>query len=235
MSQPNEERELLLTDKFKTRFVNRTIIDHFTAILVLIVTWGSTWQPGQSFEDFLSKNVSIKKLKKANIFGNDKEKLKQTTLKGFDVTFICSLLPLLCQGLEVKSKTTDEGRIECQLNEIAEMVVGDSEDLPFEDGTFDAITVSFGVRNFANLDKGLTEINRVLKPGGKLVILETSVPTKFPYKQGYKFHTSVLLPIIGKLFSKDKVAYSYLSESANSFPFGEKFNNILLNKKDLCK
>ena len=108
------------------------------------------------------------------------------------------------------------------------MIVGDSENMPFENNTFDAITVSFGVRNFANLDKGLTEINRVLKPGGTLVILETSVPTKFPYKQGYAFHTAVILPIIGKLFSKDKVAYSYLSESANSFPFGEKFNNILL-------
>ena len=114
-----------------------------------------------------------------------------------------------------------------QLNDKIEMVVGDSEDIPYADNTFDAITVSFGVRNFANLDKGLGEIRRVLKPGGILVILETSNPTKFPFKQGYKFYTSFILPVIGKLFSKDKIAYSYLSESANFFPFGEAFNNIL--------
>jgi demethylmenaquinone methyltransferase/2-methoxy-6-polyprenyl-1,4-benzoquinol methylase len=114
-----------------------------------------------------------------------------------------------------------------QLNDKIEMVVGDSEDIPYADNTFDAITVSFGVRNFANLDKGLGEIRRVLKSGGILVILETSNPTKFPFKQGYKFYTSFILPVIGKLFSKDKIAYSYLSESANFFPFGEAFNNIL--------
>ena len=81
--------------------------------------------------------------------------------------------------------------------------------------------------NFENLDKGLTEILRVLKPGGKFVVLETSNPTKFPFKQGYKFYTNYILPTIGKLFSKDKTAYSYLSKSANSFPFGQEFNNIL--------
>ena len=113
------------------------------------------------------------------------------------------------------------------LSEKIEMVVGDSEEMPFDDNTFDAITVSFGVRNFANLDKGILEIARVLKPSGVLVILETSNPTKFPFKQGYKLYTNLFLPVIGKLFSKDKVAYSYLSESANSFPFGVAFNNIL--------
>jgi len=113
------------------------------------------------------------------------------------------------------------------LSDKIEMVVGDSENMPFDDNTFDAITVSFGVRNFANLDKGLTEIRRVLKPNGTFVILETSNPTKFPFKQGYKFYTSFILPIIGKIFSRDKVAYSYLSESANYFPFGDTFDNIL--------
>jgi demethylmenaquinone methyltransferase/2-methoxy-6-polyprenyl-1,4-benzoquinol methylase len=83
------------------------------------------------------------------------------------------------------------------------------------------------VRNFANLNKGLTEIARVLKSTGVLVILETSNPVKFPFKQGYKLYTNLFLPAVGKLLSKDKVAYSYLSESANSFPFGEAFNNIL--------
>jgi demethylmenaquinone methyltransferase/2-methoxy-6-polyprenyl-1,4-benzoquinol methylase len=108
-----------------------------------------------------------------------------------------------------------------------EMTQGDSEALPFENDTFDAITVAFGVRNFENLEKGLAEILRVLKPGGRFVILETSVPTKFPFKQGYYFYTKNLLPLIGKLFSKDKVAYSYLSESAAAFPYGEELNNIL--------
>lgn len=108
-----------------------------------------------------------------------------------------------------------------------EMIQGDSEALPFEDNRFDAITVAFGVRNFENLEQGLSEILRVLKPGGIFVILETSVPTKFPFKQGYHFYTRNLLPVIGKIFSKDKVAYSYLSESAAAFPYGEELNNIL--------
>lgn len=108
-----------------------------------------------------------------------------------------------------------------------EMIQADSEALPFEDNSFDAITVAFGIRNFEHLNKGLAEIYRVLKPKGIFVILETSVPTKFPFKQGYFFHTRMILPLIGKLFSKDKVAYSYLSESAASFPYGEKLNNIL--------
>jgi len=108
-----------------------------------------------------------------------------------------------------------------------EFIKGDSEEIPFNDNTFDAITVSFGIRNFETLEKGLAEIHRVLKPKGLFIILETSVPTKFPYKQGYCFHSKIILPIIGKLFSKDKVAYNYLSESAAVFPYGEKLNNIL--------
>lgn len=108
-----------------------------------------------------------------------------------------------------------------------EMIIGDSENMPFEDHTFDAITVAFGVRNFENLEKGLAEILRVLKPNGVFVILETSNPVKFPYKQGYVFYTKNILPLIGKIFSKDDVAYGYLSESASVFPFGEALNNIL--------
>lgn len=113
------------------------------------------------------------------------------------------------------------------LNEKIEMVIGDSENLPFENDAFDAITVAFGVRNFENLEKGLKEILRVLKPNGTFVVLETSVPTKFPFKQGYFFYSKYILPTIGRLFSKDKIAYNYLSESAAVFPFGEDFNNIL--------
>lgn len=108
-----------------------------------------------------------------------------------------------------------------------EFIQGDSEALPFEDNSFDAITVSFGIRNFENLEKGLSEIYRVLRKDGIFVILETSVPTKFPFKQGYNFYTKNILPLVGRIFSKDKVAYKYLSESASAFPFGEALNNIL--------
>jgi demethylmenaquinone methyltransferase/2-methoxy-6-polyprenyl-1,4-benzoquinol methylase len=116
---------------------------------------------------------------------------------------------------------------EKKLNNTIEMVVGDSENLQFEDNSFDAVTVAFGVRNFEDLDKGLHEIRRVLKTGGTLVILETSVPTKTPYRQGYNFYSKYILPAIGKIFSKDRSAYAYLSESAAVFPHGQDFNNIL--------
>lgn len=133
-------------------------------------------------------------------------------------------------GLDISEGMLSVGRKKIaaeKLSERIKMVQADSEALPFEDNSFDAITVAFGVRNFETLEKGLAEIFRVLKPKGIFVVLETSVPTKFPFKQGYKFYSTAMLPTIGKLFSKDKVAYSYLSESAAAFPYGEKFNNIL--------
>lgn len=114
-----------------------------------------------------------------------------------------------------------------KLDSIVDMVIGDSEKLPFGDNSFDAITVAFGVRNFENLEKGLSEIYRVLDQNGIFVVLETSVPTKFPFKQGYNLYCRFLLPLIGKLFSKDKSAYGYLSKSASVFPHGTDFNNIL--------
>lgn len=125
--------------------------------------------------------------------------------------------------LEVgRKKITDKG-----LSGKIDMVLGDSENIPYEDNTFDAITVAFGVRNFENLDKGLSEILRVLKPNGVFVILETSVPVKTPFKQGYRFYSRYILPLIGKLFSNDNSAYQYLSDSASVFPYGEALNNIL--------
>lgn len=114
-----------------------------------------------------------------------------------------------------------------KLDHRIEMIVGDSENLPFADNTFDAITVAFGVRNFENLEKGLSEILRVLKPNGIFVILESSVPTKFPFKQGYNIYTKAIVPLMGKLFSKDQKAYEYLSESMKNFPYGESLNTIL--------
>ncbi len=114
-----------------------------------------------------------------------------------------------------------------KLEQTITMVQGDGERLPYDNDYFDAITVAFGVRNFQDLDQGLSEIFRVLKPGGVFVVLETSVPTKTPFKQGYKIYTKYILPLIGRIFSKDKSAYAYLSESAAVFPHGETFNNIL--------
>lgn len=133
-------------------------------------------------------------------------------------------------GLDISEGMLNVGRKKItkkNLDKTITMMVGDSENLPFENDTFDAITVAFGIRNFENLEKGLSEILRVLKPNGIFVILETSVPVKTPYKQGYKFYTKYILPTIGKLFSKDQSAYSYLSESASVFPHGEVLNNIL--------
>jgi demethylmenaquinone methyltransferase/2-methoxy-6-polyprenyl-1,4-benzoquinol methylase len=133
-------------------------------------------------------------------------------------------------GLDISAGMLEVGRkkiASANLSNKIEMVLGDSEAMPFEDNSFDAITVAFGIRNFEHLDLGLQEILRVLKPNGIFVVLETSNPTKTPYKQGYSLYTKYLLPLIGKVFSKDKAAYNYLSESASVFPFGEALNNIL--------
>lgn len=133
-------------------------------------------------------------------------------------------------GLDISPGMLDVGRqkiTQKKLDSKIKMIVGDSENLPFDNDSFDAITVAFGVRNFENLEKGLAEILRVLKPNGVFVILETSVPTKAVYKQGYSFYTKYILPTIGKVFSKDQSAYSYLCESASKFPYGEALNNIL--------
>jgi demethylmenaquinone methyltransferase/2-methoxy-6-polyprenyl-1,4-benzoquinol methylase len=133
-------------------------------------------------------------------------------------------------GLDISPGMLEVGKDKIKhknLDSTIEMVVGDSEKLSFATNSFDAVTVSFGVRNFETLETGLSEILRVLKPKGSLVILETSVPTKTPFKQGYHIYTKYILPRIGKLFSKDNSAYGYLSESAAVFPHGEIFNNIL--------
>ena len=133
-------------------------------------------------------------------------------------------------GLDISAGMLEVGRNKIKAKNLSDkikMILADSENMPFEDNTFDAITVAFGVRNFENLEKGLAEILRVLKPNGIFVILETSVPDKTPYKQGYTFYSKNILPLIGKLFSKDDSAYQYLSESASVFPYGEALNNIL--------
>ncbi len=125
--------------------------------------------------------------------------------------------------LEVgKKKLAERG-----LTDKIELLKGDSENLPFEENKFDAVTVAFGVRNFENLEKGLREIYRVLKPGGKLVVLEFSRPRAFPMKQAYNFYFKMVLPKIGGAISSDKSAYTYLPESVEAFPDGADFIRIL--------
>jgi demethylmenaquinone methyltransferase / 2-methoxy-6-polyprenyl-1,4-benzoquinol methylase len=113
------------------------------------------------------------------------------------------------------------------LSDKISMIKGDSENLPFPNNNFDAITVAFGVRNFQNLLKGLTEMNRVLKPGGRLVVLEFSKPSSFPYKQVYNFYFTYILPVMGNMLSKSKNAYTYLPESVKHFPEGAEFAGFL--------
>ena len=142
-----------------------------------------------------------------------------TAIEGVKVTGLDISEGMLAVGREKVAKRGLTDRIEMQQ--------GDSEHLPFADATFDAVSVGFGVRNFEDLNQGLSEIRRVLKPKGRLVVLETSVPERFPFRQGYLFYTHYMMPLIGKLFSKDKAAYSYLSKSAIHFPYGKKFKAIL--------
>lgn len=133
-------------------------------------------------------------------------------------------------GLDISPGMLSIGRKKVgslQLDNTIAMVLGDSEKLDFDTASFDLVTVAFGVRNFENLNKGLQELFRVLKPNGTLLVLETAVPTKFPFKQGYRLYSGWIVPLMGKLLSRDKLAYQYLSDSAAAFPHGKAFNNIL--------
>ena len=183
---------------------------------------------------FLSAGIDISWRKKAiHALNEVKPKIILDVATGTgDVAILTHQLigPTHITGIDISEGMLAEGRKKIAalgLQNSIDLISGDSEQIKFNDNHFDGVTVAFGVRNFEHLEKGLSEILRTLKPGGQFIILETSVPTKFPFKQGYAFHSKVLLPLIGKLFSKDKTAYSYLSDSANEFPFGEALNNIL--------
>lgn len=133
-------------------------------------------------------------------------------------------------GVDISEGMLEVGRkkmIELGVEDQIEMRLGDSEQLLFEDNKFDAVIVAFGVRNFENLEMGLADMRRVLKDGGKLVILEFSKPTKFPMKQLYGFYFKAILPLIGKIVSSDNSAYTYLPESVADFPYGQQFLDIL--------
>lgn len=133
-------------------------------------------------------------------------------------------------GVDISEGMLDVGRKKMREKGLSDRIVlqsGDSEDLQFPEGTFDAVIVSFGVRNFENLKKGLAGMYRVLKPGGKVVILEFSKPKSFPFKQLYNFYFKYILPGIGRLVSRDQSAYTYLPESVQQFPDGKAFTEIL--------
>ena len=141
-----------------------------------------------------------------------------------------SLKPESVTGIDISQGMLDVGIEKMKAkghDHIIELKLADSEDLPFEEGEFDAITAGFGVRNFENLEKGLKEIHRVLSPKGRVAILEFSSPTVFPVKQFYHFYFTYVVPTIGKLFSKDASAYTYLPESVEVFPYGQDFLDIM--------
>jgi demethylmenaquinone methyltransferase/2-methoxy-6-polyprenyl-1,4-benzoquinol methylase len=144
-------------------------------------------------------------------------------------------------GVDISEGMLAIGRkklVKLDLTDKIELRTGDSENLQFPSDSFDAATVGFGVRNFEDLEKGLSEIRRVLKPGAMLVVLEFSRPRKFPMRQLYNFYFKNILPGLGRLISNDKSAYTYLPESVEAFPDGTDFENILKKvgfKETSCK
>ncbi|MCL4142224.1 UNVERIFIED_CONTAM: hypothetical protein GTU68_051663 [Idotea baltica] len=133
-------------------------------------------------------------------------------------------------GIDISKEMIAMGKQKVAKLDLAKTIqlqIDDAENLSFEDNSFDACTVAFGVRNFADLRKGLSEILRILKPGGILIVLEFSKPTIFPVKQVFGFYFKYLLPTIGKWFSKDAKAYTYLHDSVQVFPEGKNFVQFL--------
>jgi len=134
-------------------------------------------------------------------------------------------------GVDISAEMLAVGKAKIEALGLGDRITlqkGDSEELSFSDDSFDAVTVAFGVRNFENLSKGIDELFRVLKPGGIVCILEFSKPKYFPVKQIYTFYSFYILPFVGRLFSNDSSAYSYLPESVEKFPDGAEFLSILL-------
>ena len=135
-------------------------------------------------------------------------------------------------GIDISEKMLDIGRQKVNakgLNQIITLHCADAEKIQFPDNTFDAITVAFGVRNFENLELGLTEMRRALRPGGVMLILEFSHPESFPMKQLYAFYSRFIIPLAGRLISGNSKAYTYLPESVAAFPSGKAFLAILDN------
>ncbi|MCJ8210156.1 bifunctional demethylmenaquinone methyltransferase/2-methoxy-6-polyprenyl-1,4-benzoquinol methylase UbiE [Mucilaginibacter sp. RS28] len=183
---------------------------------------------------FMSLGIDIIWRKKAinELKANQPKKLLDvaTGTGDFAIEALKMLKPEKIVGVDISEGMLDIARKKIKTRELAprfEVTGGDSENLPFETNTFDAVTVAFGVRNFENLEAGLVEMLRVLRPGGKVVILEFSKPRVFPVKQLYNFYFRYITPGIGKLFSKDSRAYSYLPESVAAFPDGKDFTTLM--------
>ncbi|MBL7838449.1 MAG: bifunctional demethylmenaquinone methyltransferase/2-methoxy-6-polyprenyl-1,4-benzoquinol methylase UbiE [Bacteroidetes bacterium] len=182
---------------------------------------------------FLSLGIDKLWRKKAvNYLKQDKPKLILDVATGTaDLAIEClKLNPDKVIGVDLSEGMLSMGRKKLKASgqdARIELRKGDSEKLLFDDHTFDACTVGFGVRNFENLDKGLTEIFRVLKPGAKLVVLEFSKPRTFPVKQVYNLYFNTILPLWGRYISRSNSAYSYLPESVKHFPDGQDFLNHL--------
>ena len=182
---------------------------------------------------FLSMGIDILWRKKAiRILGKDNPQhiVDIATRTGDFGLEALSIAPQKITGIDISEKMLEVGREKMKkkkVDHIVEMKLGDSENLPLASDSVDAVTVSFGVRNFENLEKGLAEMHRILKPGCKTVIIEFSKPENFPIKQLYNFYFLNILPAIGKLVSKDPRAYTYLPESVNAFPYGKKFIGIM--------
>lgn len=133
-------------------------------------------------------------------------------------------------GVDIAEQMLEVGRKKIsaqQLDSVISLRSGDSEHLPFEDNSFDAVMCAYGVRNFEHLEKGISDMQRVLRPGGKIVILEFSHPKRFPVKQLYQFYFRYILPLFGKMVSKNSRAYTYLPESVMAFPEGKAFCETL--------
>jgi demethylmenaquinone methyltransferase/2-methoxy-6-polyprenyl-1,4-benzoquinol methylase len=140
------------------------------------------------------------------------------------------LRPSTVIGIDIAKQMLELGREKIRregLEGVISLETGDSESLRFPDASFDAVTVAFGVRNYENLAQGLAEMRRVLRPGGRLVVLEFSRPHVFPFKQLYNGYFKYVLPLIGRLTSRDVRAYTYLFESVQAFPEGNEFLSIL--------
>lgn len=176
--------------------------------------------------DILWRKKAIKQLKQ----DQPKQILDIATGTGDFAIEALALKPDKVVGVDISAGMLEMGKQKMKrkgLDHIIDMQMGDSEKLLFDDNTFDAVIVSFGVRNFENLEKGLSDMFRVLKPGGKTVIVEFSRPRRFPMKQLYNFYFKSILPVVGKMVSKDNAAYTYLPESVQVFPDGNDFLTIL--------
>jgi demethylmenaquinone methyltransferase / 2-methoxy-6-polyprenyl-1,4-benzoquinol methylase len=194
---------------------------------------------------FLSAGIDIKWRKKAinQIKDLQPQNILDVATGTADVAIMASsiLKPKKIVGIDISDGMLEIGRkkvLKAGLENIIELLNGDSETINFKDDSFDAVTVAFGVRNFQHLEKGLSEIYRVLKPGGKLVVLEFSKPKMPGVKGVYNLYMQVICPNVGKLFSKNRNAYKYLDESIKKFPEGKNFTNILDNlgyKDTYCK